>query len=39
VPSRTLANGKKAKGLIEIDFYSNEDLTRILDLLGLSDKG
>ena len=39
VPSRTLANGKKAKGLIEIDFYSNEDLTRILDLLGLSDQG
>ena len=39
VPSRTLANGKKAKGLIEIDFYSNEDLTRILDLLGLSDPG
>jgi ParB family transcriptional regulator, chromosome partitioning protein len=39
VPSRTLANGKKAKGLIEIDFYSNEDLTRILDLLGLSEQG
>ena len=39
VPSRTLANGKKAKGLIEIDFYSNEDLTRILDLLGLSESG
>lgn len=38
VPSRTLANGKKAKGLIEIDFYSNEDLTRILDLLGLTDQ-
>jgi ParB family transcriptional regulator, chromosome partitioning protein len=39
VPSRTLANGKKAKGLIEIDFYSNEDLTRILDLLGLAEQG
>ncbi len=39
VPSRTLANGKKAKGLIEIDFYSNEDLTRILDLLGLVEQG
>jgi len=39
VPSRTLANGKKAKGLLEIDFYSNEDLTRILDLLGLTEHG
>ena len=35
-PSRTYANGKKAKGLIEIDFYSNEDLDRILSLLGIS---
>jgi len=34
-PSRTLANGKKRKGLIEIDFYSNDDLDRILALLGI----
>ena len=36
-PCRTLANGKKTKGVIEIDFYSLEDLNRILDLLGLGE--
>lgn len=36
-PCRTLANGKKAKGSIEIDFYSNDDLDRLLVLLGLAD--
>ncbi|MEI7437287.1 MAG: ParB/RepB/Spo0J family partition protein [bacterium] len=36
-PCRTLANGKKAKGTIEVDFYSNEDLDRILGVLGMSD--
>jgi ParB family chromosome partitioning protein len=34
-PSKTLANGKKAKGCIEIDFYSGDDLDRILVILGL----
>lgn len=34
-PSKTLANGRKTKGTIEIDFYSNEDLNRILEILGL----
>jgi ParB family transcriptional regulator, chromosome partitioning protein len=38
LPSRTMANGKKAKGTILIDFYSNEDLDRILEILGLSEK-
>jgi ParB family chromosome partitioning protein len=38
-PCRTLANGKKAKGVLEIDFYSPEDLNRILDLLGLGEGG
>ncbi|MBI2440456.1 MAG: ParB/RepB/Spo0J family partition protein [Lentisphaerae bacterium] len=38
-PSHTLANGKKVRGTIEIDFYSNEDLTRILGLLGLANQG
>jgi ParB family chromosome partitioning protein len=33
--SRTLANGKKAKGRIEIDFYSSDDLDRLLVILGL----
>jgi len=37
VPCRTLANGKKVRGRMEIDFYSVDDLNRILDLLGLSD--
>ena len=30
--SRTFANGKKGKGSIEIDFYSNDDLDRILNV-------
>lgn len=34
-PCKTLANGKKAKGTVEIDFFSNEDLGRILERLGL----
>ena len=38
-PPRLLANGKKTKGAIEIDFFSNEDLTRILELLGLAADG
>jgi ParB family transcriptional regulator, chromosome partitioning protein len=37
-PCRTMANGKKAKGTLLLDFYSNEDLDRILELLGLSEK-
>ena len=38
VSSRTLANGKKARGFLEIDFYSNDDLTRILDLMGIREE-
>ena len=37
-PSRTYANGKKGKGTLEIDFYSNEDLDRILALMGLREE-
>ncbi len=37
-PSRTLANGKKAKGALEIEFHSNDELTRILDLLGVEEQ-
>lgn len=37
-PCRTLANGKKTKGVIEIDYYSPEDLNRVLDLLGLGEE-
>jgi len=36
-PCRTLANGKKVKGTVEIDYYSNDDLDRLLVILGLSD--
>jgi ParB family chromosome partitioning protein len=35
--SKTLSNGKKSKGTIEISYYSDEDLSRILDLLGVRD--
>lgn len=34
-PSRTYANGKKGKGSIQIDFFSNDDLDRIIELIGL----
>lgn len=37
-PSRTLANGKKVKGVLEIDFYSSDDLNRIFDLLKIGDE-
>lgn len=33
--TKTLANGKKVKGSIEIDYYSNDDLTRVLEILGI----
>ena len=35
-PCRTYANGKKGKGTIEVDYYSNDDLDRILAVLGIS---
>lgn len=37
-PSRTLANGKHVRGRIEIDYYSNDDLDRLLGILGLSEE-
>ncbi len=37
LPTRTLANGKKLRGRLEVDFYSNDDLDRLLDILGLGD--
>ena len=36
-PSRTFANGKKGKGTVQIDFYSNDELDRILTLLGFAE--
>ncbi len=38
VPCKTMANGRKAKGRIEIDYYSNDDLDRLLSMLGLSEE-
>lgn len=37
LPSGVAANGRKSKGRIELDFYSNEELQRLLELLGLGD--
>lgn len=37
--AKTLTNGKKVKGSIAIDYYNNEDLTRVLELLGISPDG
>ena len=34
-PGMTHANGKHVKGVIEIDFFNNDDLDRILKLIGL----
>ncbi len=34
-PSVTFANGRRAKGSIEIDFADNDDLTRLLDIFGV----
>lgn len=34
-PCRTRANGKKIRGAIEIGYYSNDELDRILTLLGM----
>lgn len=34
-PSATHANGRHTKGILEIDFYDNNDLDRILELLGI----
>lgn len=35
-PSRTLAGGRKIKGTLEIDFYSNDDFNRVLEIMGVS---
>jgi len=35
-PSRTLANGRKVKGSLEVDFHDNDELDRLLTLVGYS---
>jgi len=34
---KTLPNGKKSKGTMEIDFYSSEELDRILSMIGITE--
>lgn len=36
-PCRTLPNGKKAKGTLQLDFHSNEELDRLLERMGLEE--
>lgn len=38
VAARKMADGKTAKGRIEVDFYSPDDLDRILSLIGLKER-
>ena len=35
-PGVTHANGKHTKGVLEIDFYDNDDLDRVLNVLGIT---
>ncbi len=35
-PSKTLTNGRKVKGALEIDFHNNDELDRLLTLVGYS---
>lgn len=37
-PCRTLGNGRKVKGQLTIDFFSNDDLDRVLELVGITEK-
>ena len=36
IPGMTHANGKHSKGMLEIDFYDNDDLDRMLGVLGIT---
>ncbi len=36
-PAGISSNGRKSKGRIELDFHSNEELQRLLELMGLND--
>ena len=35
-PSKTLTNGRKVKGSLEVDFHDNDELDRLLALIGYS---
>ncbi len=36
LPCKTLSNGRKVKGMLEIEFYSSDDLNRVLDAMGIN---
>ncbi len=36
IPSKTLTNGRKVKGSVEIDYHDNDDLDRLLTIMGYS---
>lgn len=37
-PSKTLANGRKVRGSLEIDFHDNDELDRLLTVMGYSNE-
>lgn len=37
MPSRTMANGRKTKGVVELDFHSADELDRLLVILGITE--
>ena len=34
--SASFANGRRTKGVLEIDFYDNNDLDRLLSMIGVT---
>ncbi len=36
IPSKTLTNGRKVKGSLEVDFHDNDELDRLLTIIGYS---
>tara|TARA_B100000963_G_scaffold249683_1_gene218674 strand:- start:340 stop:1245 length:906 start_codon:yes stop_codon:yes gene_type:complete len=38
IPSKTLTNGKKIKGSIQIDYYDNDELDRMLQIIGYEEE-
>ena len=37
-PSKTLTNGKKIKGSVQIDYYDNDELDRMLQIIGYEEE-
>ena len=38
IPSKTLTNGKKIKGSVQIDYYDNDELDRMLQIIGYEEE-